>query len=141
RVDSAHGVAVLHAEDYVIEKIGGKISFEEEIPTDLLPRRVDMKVEKDGSTSIWEVKTGMEMEVNIIQVNKDVWIVKNNKGYVAYYYFDQPPVGKGAREYLSYIREKYAVDNELRGKMFIVIGNADPVGPTDSSLDAYISGG
>lgn len=137
---SALGVAVFHAEDYVMEKIGGKISFEEEVPTDLLPRIVDMKVEKDGSISIWEVKTGMEIRIDTGQVDKDAWIVKK-KGYVVYYYFDQPPSERGAREYLSYIREKYTGDSELRGKMFIVIGRGDPVEPTDSSLDAYISGG
>ncbi|MEM2049986.1 MAG: hypothetical protein QXZ11_02550 [Thermoproteota archaeon] len=149
-----HATGVFNALDYAIERDMGSIEdirLEKEFPTakgDIKSksRRVDIAfIKKIGEVpyTIIEVKTGVETHVEertLEQVDNDAWLIMNHK-CTAYYYFDQAPSDRGAKQYLGKIRQVYTdprANEFLNGKMFVIIGGGEPVAPTDSSLDAYI---
>ncbi|MBO3832357.1 MAG: hypothetical protein FGF51_03100, partial [Candidatus Brockarchaeota archaeon] len=151
-----HSMAVLNAVEYLANYITMRsvariedIEIEYTQDVDLLKsRRVDVaiveKIKEDFLTRdkliiIMEVKTGMEDSVDfntLEQVEKDAKLVKEH-GCPAYYYFNQVPSDRGAKQYLGKIRQVY-LNEKLYGKMFVIIEGGEPVAPTDPSLDAYI---
>ncbi|MEM3661110.1 MAG: hypothetical protein QXU11_12100, partial [Thermoproteota archaeon] len=138
-----HGVALLHTEDF-INRIGGTIekygNEELEAPDRKHPRIPDFIVKIQGKETIWETKTGIEDWFHtqmVDEVDKDAWLVEN-KGYIAYYYFDHAPSKEGAKKFLGYIRYIYENNRKLTDRVFIVIEGGNPVSPMDTSLDPYI---
>ncbi|MBO3842019.1 MAG: hypothetical protein FGF48_06335 [Candidatus Brockarchaeota archaeon] len=146
-----HTTGIFNALDYVIERNMGSIEdirLEKRYPTVKGLRRVDItfvkKVEEEEVPYIIiEVKTGVETyvaEETLDQVDRDASLIQKRK-CTAYYYFDQAPSERGAKQYLGKIRQVYTSrkwSEIVNGKMFVIIEGGEPVVPTDLSLDAYI---
>jgi len=140
-----HAVAAMHMEDYIINRMEGKIKGYE-VTDPQVGRRIDIIAEIKNEKAIMEAKEGMERtldENTVKQPEKDIELLigKGKEKYgKAYYFFDKEPSGEGARKYLKIIREVYVKHPEVAGKVFVIIGeNGSPVAPTDPSLDPYIN--
>lgn len=137
-----HAIAVMHAED-IIKKMEGstRMSYEVWEETSVGRRRIDITAPIGEGETIWEVKTGVTEKFTkqeYEEIDKDSWLIQNGKYSTAYYYFDQTPSVEGAKKYLGYIRYVYENNPTLTNKVFVIIGNGNPVMPTDPSLDPYI---
>jgi hypothetical protein len=139
-----HAVAVMHAEDYIINRMEGKIK-KCEARDKQVDRIIDIVAEIKDEKVIVEVKRGIEKSLDentIKQPEKDRLLLlgKGEEKYdKAYYFFEEEPSGEGAKEYLKIIRQTYEKYPELAGRVFVIIGeNGNLVSPTDPSLNLYV---
>ncbi|MGB9709733.1 hypothetical protein, partial [Infirmifilum uzonense] len=141
-----HSVAKIDTEVYATKRGGQVTGHEVRIRTSKGERAVDLTIILGGKETIWEVKTGLEDWVDEgtkVQAEKDALLLLEDKDYSAVYYrFYNEPIGRGAKEYLTLIRQVYIeynkqYGNKLMGKVFVIIEEGDPVSPDHPSLDKY----